>query len=58
MHSHKIVDRQYHPTVATLVEPEYPKEPGIVDAANCECGLPELCCDHYCSIESCEWMVY
>jgi hypothetical protein len=58
MRSHPIVDRQYDPTGATLIDPEDLKEPGTVDAANCECGFPELCCDHYCSIESCDWMVY
>jgi hypothetical protein len=57
MSSHEIVDR-HHATEAAHVDPEDPKEPGIAEAANCECGLPERYCDHYCSIESCDWMVY
>ena len=58
MSSHEIVDQQHHATGAALVEPEDSKEAGTVDAAGCECGLPENPCNHYCSIEDCDWLVY
>jgi hypothetical protein len=58
MSSCAIVGRQHHATGAALLDSEDTKGPGIVEAAGCECGLPEPCCDHYCSIENCDWMVY
>ena len=56
MRSHKSVEQQ--PNAAMPVDPEDSNETGIVDAEICECGLPDSCCDHFCSIESCDWMVY
>ena len=35
-----------------------PMNVGIVGAATCDCGLPERCCENYCDIEDCDWMVY
>jgi hypothetical protein len=58
MSSHEIVDRQHRAREAMLADPEDPNETAIVEAASCECGLPEPCCDLYCSIESCDWLVY
>jgi len=54
-----IIDLQRHAAEATRVEPEAVlNEAGIIDTTICECGLPEVCCDHYCSIDSCDWLVY
>jgi len=58
MNSHEIVDRLHHATEAGRVDLELSAtEPGMVDAI-CECGLPEPCCDDFCSIDDCDWLVY
>lgn len=58
MSSHEVVDPQHHATGAVLVDTEAPQECCIADAASCECGLPESCCDRYCGIDDCDWMIY
>lgn len=58
MSSREIVDQKHHVTGAALVDPEDPRGPCNAVTASCECGLPEPCCDHYCSINDCDWMIY
>jgi hypothetical protein len=59
MSSHEIVDPLRHATEVGRVDLGVsPTEPGMVDVAICECGLPEPCCDDYCSIDDCDWLIY
>jgi hypothetical protein len=59
MSSHEIVDQPHHVAEAGSVDLEVsPTELAMMDAAICECGLLETCCDDYCSIDECDWLVY
>jgi hypothetical protein len=59
MNSHEIVDPPHPATAMELVDSGVnPTAPGMVDAAVCECGLPEPCCNDDCRIDDCDWMVY
>ena len=58
MNSHEIVQGfQYKGMEAAHVDTD-PKESGVAGVTTCECGLPELCCEHYCDIDISDWLIY